>query len=483
MRYEKMLIPLQLSTGRSISTSASHFQPVTSLACDVNANFVLSGSADSNIHVWSLPNTTSFFLSHSNELGGSVALTPHHTFSDHRSQITHLTLGHSNYKSNIAISASRDNTALVWEYRTGALLRSILLPATPLCLTLDPADRALFVGYEDGTLQSIDFFPALPPGNSLHEPGLQPNPLQPKDSDRWVSPITDVGGTNCIALTYDSMTLLSAHVNGKILSWDIAKQKYVSEVLELSSSVTNLAILPPLGFFNRTGQPKTTLHNVVKARYDHMLSGGTNQAGYTIPANYIFNTHFSSRIPMPDLSAASPQPQPILDTSFSASLYHTSFPDSVVTEGLSELSTWGKQTQSPGPSQTDNEDMLVLETSQDSDTVDLVKELSLLKEKVNEYEAERKRTWNHLIELNALNTKLTQRESQRRIKKRKRKEAKQVQEEKERGEWFKKNGMQLGDEDKEEEEEGGTAEAGDIDDEEGDESHESSSTDEMTESE
>jgi pre-rRNA-processing protein IPI3 len=478
--YTDGLINSQLSTGRSISTSASHLQPITSLVCDPNSNFILSGAADSNVHVWSLPNILSFHLLQSSDLGGTSALTPLHTLSNHRAPVTCIAVGHSKHKCNIAISASRDNNALVWEYRTGTLLRTILLPATPLCLTLDPADRALLVGYEDGTLQSVDFFSAPSLGNPLHDPKAQSISLQLNESDRWLSPIADIGSTNCIATTYDGITFLSGHACGKVLSWDVAKRKYVSEVLDLASPVTNLRILHPSGFLRDTEPLNTTLHTTVKARYDHMLSGGAQQNGYTIPPSYMFTAQFSCRIAVPNLTASSSPSSSVTDTSSQADLMHSSFPDSLITEGLSELSAWNKK-----PDNEHSEDVIMLENPpEDSALAKLTNENALLQEKIETYEAERKRTWSHLIELNTVNFDFRQREAQRQRRSRRRKEARLVQEENERGEWLKKNGVEgEGEGEEDEDVEAGVGAADSKDGEGLDDNEESSSADEMTESE
>lgn len=44
----------QTATGRFISTPQIHLQKVTCIAFDSTSNFVITGSADSNVYVWSL---------------------------------------------------------------------------------------------------------------------------------------------------------------------------------------------------------------------------------------------------------------------------------------------------------------------------------------------------------------------------------------------------------------------------------------------
>lgn len=121
---------------------------------------------------------------------------------------------------------------------------------------------------------------------------------------------------------------------------------------------------------------------------------------------------------------------------------------------------------------------------EDSALAKLTNENALLQEKIDSYEAERKRTWGHLIELNTVNFDFRKREVQRQRRSRRRKEARLVREENERGEWLKKNGAEGEGEDEGDEEvetRAGAADSGEG--EEQDKTEESSSADEMTESE
>ena len=168
-------------------------------------------------------------------------------------------MGHSASTANICVSASGDNTVIVWNYHTGDLLRTFLLSSTPLCLTLDPCDRAVFVGFEDGSLQMIEFLQASSALNPLYDSRLQNIPVQ-ITLPPWVAP-SEVGAVHCLGLSYDGASLLSGHASGKIVQWDTGRRAFSREIADLNAPVTNLLVLSPF-----PGRRATKISTVVKPK-------------------------------------------------------------------------------------------------------------------------------------------------------------------------------------------------------------------------
>ncbi|PGH15257.1 hypothetical protein AJ80_05610 [Polytolypa hystricis UAMH7299] len=336
------LIIWETCTGRQTSTSASHLSPVTSLVIDPTNNFILSGSDDANVHVWSLPNLISFSRPAATGQTQSQSNSPLRTFSHHRAAIADIAIGHSNSRSNIAISVSRDNTAIVWEYRTGQLLRTFLLPASPTSLAVDPADRAFYVAYDDGSVQLVDFFKISSTQNVLYDTNHQSTPSQLSANERWLPPSSDLGPIECLTLSYDGMTLLSGHRSGAVVCWDIAKGRYASNITTYPSPVTNLQMLPLSGLPQQKSEIMV-VHTIVKPRYDHALSNAS-QLGDTIPASYAIQAHLTPA-PHSHLDSASEDTTALSE--FSTALSHSSFPASLLSEGLAELRALESDSHSP----------------------------------------------------------------------------------------------------------------------------------------
>ena len=226
----------------------------------------------------------------------------------------------------------------MWDYQTGSLLHTFLLPSAPLCLAIDPADRAVYAGFEDGSIQLVDFYKQSSLTHALYDPALRSTPTQPPPSDRWLLPSEASSSVLSLDVSYDGTALLSGHQNGIIQTWDIAKGRYNKQLTDFSSPATNLLILPPTGFPN-THVPNLKVHNVVKPRYESSLQGSNAAStGNMAPENYTFVAQFTSTLPLAQFSPKGSSNQPLSD--FQATLTHPSFPLSLLEEGIAELSTF-----------------------------------------------------------------------------------------------------------------------------------------------
>ncbi|OBT42787.1 hypothetical protein VE00_06611 [Pseudogymnoascus sp. WSF 3629] len=232
---EGRVILWEVLTGRQVSTPTAHLQPVTCLSGD--AAHLVSGSADSKLYVWSVQALLSGATSGPHE--------PLRALSNHRAGVTDVVLGHGGSGTNICVSASKDNTAIVWNYQTGELLRTFLLPATPTCLALDPCDRAVYIGFENGDVQAVDLFTPKAAVNALHDAEQQATPIQVPPTPLTGAP-ANLGEVHCLGVSYDGTTLVSAHASGKIVQWESGAGKFVSELGDVNAPVTNLVMLDPL---------------------------------------------------------------------------------------------------------------------------------------------------------------------------------------------------------------------------------------------
>lgn len=337
-------------SGRQVTTSQAHLQAVTSLRVDATSNFLLSASKDSTVHVWSIPALLSF--------SSSGDVSPLRTFSSHRAEITSLVLGHSASHCNFAVSASRDRTCLVWDYRTNNLLRTYLLPGVPLCLSLDPADRAIYVGYEDGSLQQLNSY-ASPAGflDAVQNGHNATDPVQPPASSIWRLPESSHGSTLTLDVSFDGTIVVSGHQSGSILSWDVARGSFASSQTQhpLTSPVNCVEFLPVTGFASSKSKKRTRLHEIVKPKFAAFDGAGSG----AVPGNYTINVQFHTDVN----SRQKDKPK----SDFMAALTAPSFPTALLDEGLCELASWGKAStgQSNGDASTGDEDFMALDDNSD----------------------------------------------------------------------------------------------------------------------
>lgn len=277
------LILWEVATGRLSNSAASHLQPVSSLCITPNSQYIISGAADSSIHVWSLARLVSFAQPADSYGNEEPSNSPVRLFSGHRTGVTAIACGHSTSSTNFAISASQDGTCYVWHIETCQVLRTLLLPSHALSIAVDPADRAIYFGCNDGKIQSWDIFQHSTKSKTSLSNSKGMPPIQLRAQDSWAAPATDLGAANCIALSYDGTCLLSGHANGAIIRWDVAKHRILNEISNLGQPVTNIEMLKPEGFPIQK-RPGFALATVVKPILEF---GSTNNNGTCgIPPKY-----------------------------------------------------------------------------------------------------------------------------------------------------------------------------------------------------
>jgi pre-rRNA-processing protein IPI3 len=338
------IILWEIQTGRQISTPAAHLAPVTCLAVDEESNFLLSGADDSNVLVWSLLDLLSF-PSMSDE-STSTHATPRHTLSTHRSGITTLCTGHGGASAggDIALSASKDSTVIVWDYVSGVQLRTFLLLSVPLSLVMDAADRAFYAGYGDGSVQLVDLY-SLDTLGSINTPSSVP--VQPPESSRWAprsggvvdsEDSTPAGKSSasvaaqCLTLSHDATTLLSGHANGSIQAWDVATGAFRGTAANYPGTcITNLSFLPV------TGWPAASSTN---AR-SRVHKGRTFKAAtITKPKPAEFDNGITQKYNINTILLPMSRTPEEEESEIQQALHSTVFDDAMLAESILELSTW-----------------------------------------------------------------------------------------------------------------------------------------------
>lgn len=257
---------------------------MTSLVLTPNNLQVLSGAADSNIHVWSLERALSFSRA---QLSDSSALPrPAFSFGEHRSAIISMISSNSHFSTNTAFSVSEDDTIHRWSSVNGQIFTTIFSqkPVTSLCL--DPADRALYLGHKDGSVTFQD----LMVSSQAAEEAIELLDID-HTRDTWSSSETSSDAVTCMTLTYDGTILLTGHRSGRILSWNVAKRAFFKVLAKLEDPVTNIIMSFPEGL----SKEYFAIGNVViKPRLE--LSNSMAPAGMSsIPSDYTINGKLSGR--------------------------------------------------------------------------------------------------------------------------------------------------------------------------------------------
>lgn len=385
------LILLEVASGRQTISTASHLQSVSCLSVLPGNTFLLSGSSDSNVHIWSLPQLVSFSQPQSLSSHDTPPNAPVRSFSNHRSGITALACGHSRPLTNFAVSASSDGTCYVWSTADCQVLRTILFDSASQCLAVDPADRALYSGHEDGTVQSFNFYNESKITRNSHT-SVASNPTQLDSNDSWSPASSEIGSAQCLTLSYDGTILLSGHSSGRILSWDIAKHRVQKVIADLGNSVTNVAMQRPEGLPIK--RPGIEVKTVVKPKLE--LSSSSNHIGTSgIPADYSLQVQITPPpLPQPQLGLLTPPDETENDTntntSFHSLLTNPTFPKSLIDEAILDLTFPGTSDQNSSQQQTSTYDISFSdeppqEPPSSSKITALQSRIALLEENLNIY--------------------------------------------------------------------------------------------------
>lgn len=316
------LILWEVATGRLTTSAASHLQPVSCLCVTPTNEYIISGSADSSVHVWSLLKLVSLLQRANNFETEEPSRSPTQTFSGHRSAVNAVACGHSRIDTNFAVSASDDATCYLWHIQSCQILRTLLLPSAAVSITLDPADRAIYFGSSDGRIHSFNVFRQAQKDKIALSSSTGAPAIQLRAEDSWVAPATDIGAAHCLTLSYDGISLLSGHQNGAVVRWDVAKHRISNEITNLGQPVTHIEMLEPEGFPNRPKSPFTVV-NVVKPNLE--LTSSIDHGTSGIPAKY--NLHVRNSAPRSELG---------MDT-FEQAILGTGFPQGMLDEALRSI--------------------------------------------------------------------------------------------------------------------------------------------------
>lgn len=197
---------------------------------------LLTGSDDSNVHVWSLARLL--------ELDPTIEHEPQETLSNHRAAITSVIVSQSvNRDTNICISASKDKSCVIWNYQLGTPLRTVLFPSAPISLALDPCARAFYAATEDRSLYAVELFG----DNALFGPqsnGEGSTAVQVPAA--FGAAPQEAGPATCLGLNYDGTILLSGHPQGQFRRWDLSSRTDSTELASLNANITNITFVSPL---------------------------------------------------------------------------------------------------------------------------------------------------------------------------------------------------------------------------------------------
>lgn len=323
-------------TGRVVRTPPAHLGAVTAIRVDKDGSFAVSAGEDGAVLVWNLPALMAFGGGGYGDEWDEWRVAPVRSLRGHKDGVVDVVLGHARGARNIAVSAGKDGTLVVWDYHEGTQLRTVLLPQPPTTLTLDVCDRAVYCGFADGSVVAVDFLgmdgDVTGIKNAVWDTARQTSVVQVSAEAKWKPPNETEGPVLSMETSYDGAKLLTGHESGNIIVWDVPTRKYNSQLLAtpMPGPVSNVMLLEVTGFA-KSQAPKLRIEEVVKPRFGEL---DTNDG--TVPDNYKVTARLVGDLPFNRTSATDLATE---DRGFEIDriLNHAVFPSDLIAESIADI--------------------------------------------------------------------------------------------------------------------------------------------------
>ncbi|XP_027337416.1 protein ROOT INITIATION DEFECTIVE 3-like [Abrus precatorius] len=225
-----------VTSGELLKTWSAHNRSLNCMLFSNDNSFLISGSDDGMICVWSMISLLDV------EKTGSLP-SPLHCLPGHKSSITGLLTTPSSYFS-ILVSSSLDGTCKVWDFISGRLEQTQIYPLAITSIALHHRERLLFYGTENGTIIVNKLDVGLEGGPSVVTVG---QPLELKGHNGAIT-----------ALTSTQVGLISASEDCTVCVWDIISWEIIRRFSLQKGKVTNLVVVPRSSVLSTSNQRRVS---------------------------------------------------------------------------------------------------------------------------------------------------------------------------------------------------------------------------------
>lgn len=214
----RMLI-WELASGNLVFEQESHYQGIKCIEWVQDESFLLTGGDDARVMCWRVVDLVT----------STDIVQPVYSWSEHTLPITDIKIGYGSALEARIYTASEDQTVRIWDLRSGLLLTTFVLDYKVYSMCVDPAERVIYTGLENGDIKLINLY------YINEKSGL----LESRGGAKQIVTADGPGELNgnhtslvaCLCLSFDASLLISGDIGGNVYVWDLAA-KQVSRKLK-----------------------------------------------------------------------------------------------------------------------------------------------------------------------------------------------------------------------------------------------------------
>ncbi|RCK60590.1 Pre-rRNA-processing protein IPI3 [Candida viswanathii] len=258
----------ELCSGNLLCVKEAHYQGITVVKASSCGTFLITGGEDARCIVWNLAELISIYdrSSTGDDAAGAV-VKPYWQITDNTLPITDVLMNEAAVLNDLKLyTTSRDSTVRIYDVMTKSCLTTFILTDSVECLTIDPANRALYVGLSNGLIRTIPLYTINPHTSVLESIGGM-NKIITVDQDPNLTNTfvahqqageKDGTAVTKLAISLDGTNILSGDAQGRVFVSDVVTKQVVKTFTPCNSAISYIAVDTVPNGFDLSGHATST---------------------------------------------------------------------------------------------------------------------------------------------------------------------------------------------------------------------------------
>lgn len=280
----------EVASGNLLFVKEAHLRDVTVMTFSADDLFLVTGSNDTSVKVWSIVDALS-------PISIQEVIRPRLKFSDHTREITGLFVSTGPSVNARLFTASADQSVRIRDLAKGELISVIVLPSAITCMTVDLAERAFYAGTADGWIHETYLYKRGKVITSVGGLGSIVSATQETNHRTFGGLETSV---SAISLSADGSLLTYGADDGSVYTCSLSHRSPTRKLKQMPSAVTTLlTVVRPDLEPNAPRQQRIELQDLKRVQTER----DRDEHNIYIRLSGNSNTRTSPYTPMDDLEA------------------------------------------------------------------------------------------------------------------------------------------------------------------------------------